>query len=466
MPYCPRAICVPQREIPLTDDASSLLDAPEILAPPPISAKFPCGPDLDLEGDGEFQNFDAIVSGFLPDDYYRWLKKPSEQKPDLPPLLRQADALMARTLDLRLYALDAKLALFNQDFSRFVRDLAAVAALLTHRWDEVHPRVEAGDFGLRQWQLQSLEDVPTVILPLDYVTIVESSRLGALSYRAHKVAIGAATARADVKLNARGQPEVEFEEKFMSGGAIERLLRDVDLELLEEAHARLETTVAAIATIAATTKARWGDENAVKLDNLAELAGGMRAFVHEALVRRDPARAPAAPPAPIGDDGTPATGSPATPAAFENLTEVDAALAAALGYFRTREPSSPALWLVAQARETLGKNLYEVMKMLTPGLADSARVFVGPESSFTVLLKTLQPSASKPIERQEAEPSPSRSAALAGIDAVANYLRRVEPSSPAPFLLERARSLAARDFVSLLYDVLPEKSLAVLKKGE
>jgi type VI secretion system protein ImpA len=444
--------------------------APDRLQPPPpLSAKSPCGPDLDLEGDGAFQNFDALVSGMLPDDYFRWVKKPSDQKPELPPMLREADALMARTQDLRLYALDAKLSLLNQDFARFVRDLAWIAALLIHRWDDVHPRVEGGDFGLRQFQLQSLEDQSSVLLPLDYVTIVESSRLGSLSYRAQKVATGAATARVDTKLDARGQPQVEYEEKFMPGSAIERLLRDIEIETLEEAYERLETAAAAIAAIEATTQTKWGDENAVKLDLLSPLVGEMRIFIYEALVRRDPARAPPPPPGPAHEDEKGEAGAsagPSTPASFQSLAEVDAALAAALGYFKTREPSSPALWLVAQARETLGKNLYEVMKMLAPAHADTARVFVGPDSSFTVLLKTLAPAASPPVERRDAEPSPSRAAALSAIDAVANHLRRVEPSSPAPFLLERARSLAARDFVNLLYDVLPEKALAVLKKGD
>ncbi len=64
---------------------------------------------------------------------------------------------------------------------------------------------------------------------------------------------------------------------------------------------------------------------------------------------------------------------------FESLAEVDAALASALGYFQAKEPSSPALLLIVQARATLGKNLYEVIRLLAPRHAENARVFVGPE---------------------------------------------------------------------------------------
>jgi hypothetical protein len=35
-----------------------------------------------------------------------------------------------------------------------------------------------------------------------------------------------------------------------------------------------------------------------------------------------------------------------------------------------------------------------------------------------------------------------------------------------PYLLDRARSLATRDFVSLLQDVLWEEAIASLKKGK
>ena len=54
---------------------------------------------------------------------------------------------------------------------------------------------------------------------------------------------------------------------------------------------------------------------------------------------------------------------------------------------------------------------------------------------------------------------------LAIIDAVATHFRRVEPSSPVPYLLERARALATREFLSLLQDLLPEDDISSMKQG-
>ena len=102
-----------------------------------------------------------------------------------------------------------------------------------------------------------------------------------------------------------------------------------------------------------------------------------------------------------------------TPPAFASRGEVDAALASAFGYFAASEPTSPALLLIRQAREMLGKNLYEVMKLLAPPHADAARVFVGPDGAFTVPVKSLANAPSAAISSAPAEPAASRAAAIA-----------------------------------------------------
>ena len=52
------------------------------------------------------------------------------------------------------------------------------------------------------------------------------------------------------------------------------------------------------------------------------------------------------------------------------------------------------------------------------------------------------------------------------IEGVAAHLRVVEPSSPLPYLLDRAKALAARDFLSLMKDLLSEEAIAGLKRDE
>ncbi len=93
-------------------------------------------------------------------------------------------------------------------------------------------------------------------------------------------------------------------------------------------------------------------------------------------------------------------------------------------------------------------------------------MFVGPDSAFTVPVKSLSSAGGVEIKREPTPPASSRAAALGLIDSIAAHMRRVEPSSPAPYLLDRAKNLATRDFVALLQDVLSEEALAAIKKGK
>jgi type VI secretion system protein ImpA len=261
----------------------------------------------------------------------------------------------------------------------------------------------------------------------------------------------------------RGQKQTTEPEKFMAPASIERALNDVDIARLAGAVGSLTSLSASIQSINAVTTEHVGFENAVALPKLAKLVSDMTEFLRAALVRRDPSLAP---PASTPTEADAPSAVAAAPPAFASRAEVDAALASAFGYFAASEPTSPALLLIRQAREMLGKNLYEVMKLLAPPHADAARVFVGPDGAFTVPVKSLSNAPTAAIQSAPAEPAASRTAAIALIDAVAAHMQKAEPSSPVPYLLDRARNLATRDFLSLLQDLLSDEAIAALKKGK
>jgi len=50
----------------------------------------------------------------------------------------------------------------------------------------------------------------------------------------------------------------------------------------------------------------------------------------------------------------------------------------------------------------------------------------------------------------------SRQDAIRALDAVANYFRTNEPSSPIPLFIERAKRLVAKDFLEVLADIAPD----------
>jgi type VI secretion system protein ImpA len=50
----------------------------------------------------------------------------------------------------------------------------------------------------------------------------------------------------------------------------------------------------------------------------------------------------------------------------------------------------------------------------------------------------------------------SRGDAIRALDAVADYFRRNEPSSPIPLFVDRAKRLVAKDFLEVLADIAPD----------
>jgi type VI secretion system protein ImpA len=50
----------------------------------------------------------------------------------------------------------------------------------------------------------------------------------------------------------------------------------------------------------------------------------------------------------------------------------------------------------------------------------------------------------------------SRDDAIRALDAIAEFFRRTEPSSPIPLIVERAKRLVSKDFLEVLADVAPE----------
>ncbi len=406
-------------------------------------------------------NFIAATEGLLPASYYAF----NRAAIDFPAALQTAEKLLKRTLDMRLLALMAKLSILNRDVAGFAQRLGNIAWLVRDHWEAANPKAEGDDSSGRIAQLVTLEDNAVVLLPLQYAALIETSREGALSYRDQLLATGAVQPRSVTLYDLKGEKQTTEPEKFMPAKSIERVLSEVEIARLASAVETLTNLGASIQSIKAATTEHVGFENAVELPKLAKLVAEMTEFVRAALMRRDPSLAPP-PEAPGAGEGAAPDAAAAAPAAFASRAEVDAALASAFGYFAASEPTSPALLLIGQARETLGKNLYEVMKLLAPPHADAARVFVGPDGVFTVPVKSLSNAPSAAIESAPAEPAATRAAAIALIDAVAAHMQKAEPSSPVPYLLDRARNLATRDFVSLLQDLLSEDAIAALKKGK
>jgi type VI secretion system protein ImpA len=206
-----------------------------------------------------------------------------------------------------------------------------------------------------------------------------------------------------------------------------------------------------------------------------------------------------------------------------SAAEAAAALVAVGKYFSQAEPSNPALLLIRQAQQLVGKSFLEIIQVLIPEHVPQAVFNIGKDKFFGLPIEHLssvvresgadeaaetdpgpEPEAAAAVaEEGEEQPAgeddaiagaegtdeetsagtdapaavtagngpitatrryqvKSRNEALGLLEMVGAHFRSAEPSSPIPFLTDRARDLALRDFLSVLSALLPENTLKTI----
>jgi len=426
----------------------------------PIAAEDPCGPDLDAIGDVQYLNVFASAESLLPMSFFEVVNANGERgrfdpkAVDFAGQFVAAQPLLARTRVLRLNVLLAKFSILNRDLDGFLNCLKATNLLLREQWDAVHPRGEDGNYALRAVTVEAIDVFPTVINPLQFLPLIENRRHGSLNYRAYQVAKGEIPA---------GDADVDGPDL----ATIERIVSETDLDTLKAASARC----AAVALELADLKAIWHEKlnsgQPISLDRLSGLVNGMAAWLAGLVTARDPAAIAAPAEVSAVDEQV----APAMIGVLASSAQASAALAAVANYFARMEPSSPALLLVRQAHEMVGKSFIEVMRMLVPSHLENAAINSGRDKVFDLPIERMAELASAPSSTAESDAQDivfsieNRAQALDLLTKVASFFRAAEPSSPIPFLVDRARDLAQRDFLSLLNDVLPEGALKTIDKS-
>ncbi|WP_460450341.1 type VI secretion system protein TssA [Alsobacter sp. SYSU BS001988] len=442
----------------------------------PLKPGDPCGPDLDLEGDDDYLNFFAVQEGVMPATFFvdgqPFAFDPSIV--DVDELVAKIGALLSRTRDLRLVMLLARLSILNGNLAEFSRSVVAGARMLELFWDETHPRAENGSLAMRAATLGTLDE-STVAFSLQYVRLCESRRAGPVNLRSF--------------LYARREAEPRPGEETPTESTILQTLRDA-AEQTAASRAAVEATRAALDRIGALWAERADILTAPRLSNIRAVLTRILALIDLALPPETAAASePGAAPSLEAETASAPQGGVGSGA------QAAAALQGAYSYFQACEPSSPVLPLLAQAQALLGKSFIEVLQILLPDHVGSAAYQIGGRHVFPLpvgRLADLSPASEAADEgwgetsaESEADGGPgvahggapgvpaardgaaigTRAQALAALDQVAAWMRAQEPSSPVPWLIERASALAGRDFLSVLRAVLPPDALSDLDQG-
>jgi len=417
----------------------------------PLSDLDPCGPDLDQSGDAEYLNFLAQVEGVLPTSFFSLEDgKPFDPSTvELGAQVAEVDRLLARSRDIRLLAIRARLLVLNRDILGFSVTMAAIAEWLDRFWDKVHPLGEGENLTTRRTAISAF-DLPTVIFPLQYAPLFEGRRAGSVTYRAWITATGEVKSRT----GEVAPSSAAIIEAIESADSEEIAAARTNLALLEDSLRRIRNAFAA--------------HGIAVLDALVDQVRKMRALIDPRAPNTGSANEKGGPPTEEGQATTIGV------VALTSITDAARALAAVGDYYARSEPSSPVLPLVRQAHSLIGKSFLEIMTILVPTHVEKAAFQIGTSPVFDLPVNKLpslsNSNASSAFDQDTSEavsPTPSektyraesRSQALALLESVQRYFRHAEPSSPVPMLCQRALALANRDFMGVLADVLPKSAL-------
>ena len=126
------------------------------------------------------------------------------------------------------------------------------------------------------------------------------------------------------------------------------------------------------------------------------------------------------------------------------------------------EPSSPAVMLVAQARQLVGKPLVEALEILMPGKAGAAVLRLGQAQGFVLPIDRMRALTqtglgdSGPDQPAAGEilPINHRGDVVATLLAVESHFSTAEPASPVPLLLSKARDMLNKRFDAIVAEML------------
>ncbi len=409
----------------------------------PITVELPCGPDPEL--DPEVQNFLAVAEGQLPASYRDFNRKNFDARP----VLEKLRGLLTKSRDLRYLILSAKYSILSDNIGEFVEAVSASYELLSGQWDACHPNEQAGGQALRAAYFKTLDDLPTVILPLQNAMLLQEKRFGTITWRT-------------VLLATKNLSPRPGEEAHDIDAIKEALVRYEPADKLTTLKAQMDEVSGSLQKVRDLFVEKAGFEVAPQFDQLPQLAQSISAFLASIIATRDPGQAEK-PEAAAHADGAPTPTErtePATADAIASVKQASGALESILAYYLASEPSSPARLLVKQAHLLVGKSFVEAMRVLAPDLVEASNIKIGGDAPFTINFAQLSILAGEEAADSDGDSetrqfsATTRAEASALMRNVEQFYKRTEPSSPIPLLVEKARNFVAKDFTAILKEMV------------
>jgi type VI secretion system protein ImpA len=334
----------------------------------PVNEASPTGDDLEY--DPEFTELERIATPKSERSIGDNVK--AAEEPDWDKVVIRAEALFARTKDLRT-AIHLTAAWTRcHGLAGWNAGLELVRGLLVNYWEGVHPQLDATDNHdptARANAVMPLGDSQTVLGYFRTVSFVQSPRLGRFSLRDLRVANGAIS----VAPSTDGSPLPTMVE-------LEACCMDCPDDQLPAAATALAKALEHALAIDTLLAGKLGTA-APDLSHLTSDIRELKRFVDVQLSRRFPDLAPnhdvesaALDEAPHAkpEVGIPSGDIRGSDDVIRRIDEI-------CQYYDRHEPSSPLPILLRRARRLVGKSFTDVLKNIAPGALSELQMLSGPD---------------------------------------------------------------------------------------
>jgi len=315
----------------------------------------PSGPNLEYDPD--FLALERAQRG-RPEQVMGNTVKPAED-PDWSDVRDRAEALLARSRDLRLAVTLTAAQLRLDGLRGLTGGLTLIQRLLEEQWDTVHPRLDAEDDNDPTSRVNSLLGLAMhkeILQPLRECPVVRSKTLGRFGLRDIRIATG--------KLQA---PDGATDVPGLM--QIEAAFRDADLGELQGTAATVAAALECVMTIARIMYDKVGPA-APDLAPLVADLNDLKKILDEHVAARAGHSSGVAQSAGVAQEFglVPVDLRPGTSGIGEvtSRDEVVRQLDRLCEYYRRYEPSSPLPLLLQRAKRLVAKDFMEIIRDLTP----------------------------------------------------------------------------------------------------
>jgi len=273
------------------------------------------------------------------------------EDPDYRDIVKKAEAIMAKTHDLRAGVFFAEATLRTEGLTGFSDATAYLLGCLEQYWDTCHPQLDNDDENdptMRINSVQNLAGDTTVLRGLRLTPLTNSKSFGKLSFRDISISEGSITAP-------------EGTESIPDSATVSAAFQDTDDELLDGLLAAVKSAAENVAKIDAIfdekTPGRGPD-----LTELIKLLAKMVKRLANATGAEVEDTAGA-------DDGveTAVLDSGGGVGGINSPSDVSNALDRIMAYYQRSEPSSPVPLLLKRAKRLVSADFMAIMMDMAPG---------------------------------------------------------------------------------------------------